>query len=123
MNITSSARMLIRHVRLFRIMSISRTSPAIIKFRENANLNVGRNFCSVFSKSPDYSSDSQLLELSVFEPICVQTLEALTEYFEEIVEADNKLMNGDVSYSVSYLVYIVFHNNCIYSVFFFRTVY
>lgn len=102
MNITQPSRMLIRNFRLLSVVQISRTVPEIIRIHQNNNLNLTRrNFCSVFSKSPDYSSDVQQLDLTVFEPICIQTLESLTDYFEEVVESDSKLVNGDVSYSVS----------------------
>lgn len=102
MNITQPLRMLIRNFRLFSVVQISKTVPAIIRSHQNNNLNCARrNFCSVFSKSPDYSSEVQQLELTVFEPICIQTLESLTDYFEEIVESDSKLVNADVNYSVS----------------------
>jgi len=102
MNITQPSRVLIKNLRLLRVVQISRTVPALIRFHQNDNLNCAkRNFCSVFSKSPDYSSEVHQLDLAVFEPICMQTLESLTEYFDEVVESDSKLINGDVSYSVS----------------------
>lgn len=56
--------------------------------------------CSVFSKSPEYSHVAQL-DLTKFESECKQTLESLTDYFDEIVENDMKLVNPDVAYSVS----------------------
>ncbi|KAL7041035.1 hypothetical protein ACKWTF_000590 [Chironomus riparius] len=100
MNITQPWRMLIRNLKQFRVVQISRAVPVIIRNHQNNNFNCARrNLCSVFSKSPDYASEVQHLELSAFEPICIQTLESLTEYFDEIVEADSKLVNGDVNYS------------------------
>ena len=102
MNITQPWRMLIRNLRQFRVVRISRVVPAIVRNHQFNDFNCARrNFCSVFSKSPDYASEMQQLDLSAFEPICIQTLESLTEYFDEIVEADSKLVNGDVNYAVS----------------------
>lgn len=99
MNITQQSRMLIRNYKILRFVQISRTCSQILK--SYPKVVISRNFCSVFSKSPDYTQDGQLIDISTFEPICTQTLEALTDYFEEIVDADGKLINGDVSYSVS----------------------
>jgi hypothetical protein len=62
--------------------------------------NFHRNF-SVFSKSPDYS-EVPLMDLMTFEAVCAETIESLTDYFEEIVEADPKLQNADIAYSVSF---------------------
>jgi hypothetical protein len=43
-----------------------------------------------------------MMDLAVYEAACAETLETLTEYFDEIIEADDKLNNvADVSYSVS----------------------
>lgn len=56
--------------------------------------------CSVFSKSPDYSHVAQM-DLTKFESECKRTLEKLTEYFDEIVENESKLVGSDVAYSVS----------------------
>lgn len=55
---------------------------------------------SVFSKSPDYS-EVPLMDLLTYEAISSETLEALTDCFEELVEADSKFSNGDVAYAVS----------------------
>lgn len=58
-----------------------------------------RNF-SVFSKSPDYS-EVPLMDLVTFEAKSMEALEALTDYFDELVESDPKLAKADVAYSVS----------------------
>lgn len=102
MNITQQSRMIIRNLKVLRVVQIPRTCPAIVKRQQKFTFNFPtRNFCSVFSKSPDYLQDSQLLDLKIFDPICSQTLESLTDYFEEIVEADSKFQSADVNYSVS----------------------
>lgn len=36
-----------------------------------------------------------------FEALCAETIESLTDYFEEIVDADPTLATADVAYSVS----------------------
>ena len=95
MNITRYSRVLSRLTRLPIIQRAPSMSTTIRKFNSN------RNFSSVFSKSPDYESGSDLMDVAKFEPLCAEVLETLTDYFEEIVEADDKLINSDVAYSVS----------------------
>jgi frataxin len=73
--------------------------PAIVRLNQNVKISVARNFSSVFSKSPEYS-EAPVVDIATFEPLCAATLESLTDYFEEIVEADERLVNADVSYSV-----------------------
>lgn len=41
------------------------------------------------------------MDLMAYESLSSETLESLTDYFEEIVDADPKLANADVAYSVS----------------------
>ncbi|RZC38736.1 frataxin -like, mitochondrial, partial [Asbolus verrucosus] len=41
----------------------------------------------------------QLVDHATFEKVCEETLESLTEYFEQIVEEADNLKSGDVSYS------------------------
>lgn len=53
----------------------------------------------MFSKSPDYS-ETPLMDLVMFESLSSETLESLTDYFEEIVETDPKLKSADIEYSV-----------------------
>ncbi|KAG5675789.1 hypothetical protein PVAND_005663 [Polypedilum vanderplanki] len=98
MNITRHSRVLIRNLRYLTSCKISRTSSTILKYYKNEEFVFVRNFSSVFSKSPEYT-EVPLVDLATFEPICAETLETLTEYFEEIVEADEKLVNADISYS------------------------
>jgi hypothetical protein len=38
---------------------------------------------------------------AVFEEVCGETLESLTDYFEELIENADHLRGSDVSYSVS----------------------
>lgn len=41
------------------------------------------------------------MDLVTFESSCNDTLESLTDYFEELVETDPNLQNADIGYSVS----------------------
>lgn len=40
------------------------------------------------------------LDIATFEKLCDETLDSLTEYFEELVEAATHLQAADVSYGV-----------------------
>jgi hypothetical protein len=53
-----------------------------------------------FSTSPTQESQDSVVDIATFEKVCEETLESLTEYFEEIVEEAYNLKSGDVSYSV-----------------------
>lgn len=100
MNITRLARDVIRctrYTRFLSIRSLSQLSPAVFRLRDGYRNN--RNF-SVFSKSPDYS-EVPLMDSVTFESLSSETLESLTDYFEELVEADPKLKTADIEYSVS----------------------
>lgn len=99
MNITRHSRSLFRFLRIPATFRTTRTTVTLLNNTKFHQIKEIRNFSSVFSKSPDYN-DQQQMDLAVFEPVCTATLDALTEYFEEIVEADEKLTNGDVAYSV-----------------------
>lgn len=102
MNLTRYSRAVLRLIKAPLICETSRRTPTIVKYHLNNKIITHRNFCStVFSKSPDYQQNEELMDLTKFEPLCAETLESLTDYFEEIVEADEKLGSSDVSYSVS----------------------
>nr|CAI5826651.1 unnamed protein product [Callosobruchus analis] len=53
--------------------------------------------------SPRYSTsldtENDHLDSNLYEKVCEETLESLTEFFEELVETHDKLATGDVSYS------------------------
>lgn len=98
MNITRCVRVLNRFTRVPFMLKTSKISSTILQNKQNSILS--QRFCSKFSKSPDYVADSQLMDIAIFEPLCMETLEALTDYFDEVVEADEKLAKGDVAYSV-----------------------
>lgn len=53
--------------------------------------NCNKNYCTV--------TDS--LDPITFEKICEETLESLSEYFEELIENSSHLNSADVSYAVS----------------------
>lgn len=55
---------------------------------------ISKHFGSVTSQSKDISD-------KLFEVICQETLESLTEYFEELVDTNPKFNAADVSYNVS----------------------
>ncbi|XP_063906764.1 frataxin homolog, mitochondrial-like [Zophobas morio] len=46
-----------------------------------------------------FSTSGDLVDALTFEKACDETLESLTEYFEQIVEEDDSFKSGDVSYS------------------------
>lgn len=98
MNITRCVRVMGGFSRVPLMIKTSKVPLTILQNKHN--LILSQTFCSKFSKSPDYVADNQLMDIAVFEPLCVETLEALTDYFEEVVEADEKLSKGDVAYSV-----------------------
>lgn len=53
-----------------------------------------RNYCA-----PSPKQDDQI-DVAAFEKVCDETLDSLTEYFEEIVEAAAHLDGADVTYGV-----------------------
>lgn len=90
----------------FRVSSIAaQTFSHRLTINEIAPL---RSFSSVFSKSPDYS-EVPLMDLVTFEEKSAEALEALTDYFDELVESDPKLAKADVAYSV--IFFLEFHDN------------
>jgi hypothetical protein len=93
-------REVLRRSRLFAVPRISPACSSINSLQPSHEFRNRRVF-SVFSKSPEYSSDAPLMDLLKFEGLCSETLESLTDYFEEVVESDPKLSNADVAYSVS----------------------
>ncbi|CAH1994559.1 unnamed protein product [Acanthoscelides obtectus] len=50
-----------------------------------------------YSTSPDLSNDQ--LDSNLYEKVCDETLESLTEFFEELIENHDQLAAGDVQYS------------------------
>lgn len=53
-----------------------------------------------YSYSTSNSSEHQLVDAAKFEKVCEETLESLSEYFEELVERAEHLKSPDVNYSV-----------------------
>lgn len=45
-------------------------------------------------------NEEKLVDSVVFEQVCEETLESLSDYFEELLEKTNNLPAADVSYSV-----------------------
>lgn len=61
------------------------------------------HYYTAVSRINSYSTSilsEELVDSNVFEKVCEETLESLTEFFEEIVESKETLKNGDVTYSV-----------------------
>lgn len=56
-----------------------------------------KQFSSSASKNLDVQVDPAL-----FEDICNETLESLTDYFEQLVEEAPNLKGADITYSVSF---------------------
>lgn len=101
MNFTKISRDIIKCSRLLRIVQVSSVSPAILRCQSQVLFFNGRRNFSVFSKSPDYNSEAPLMDLVAYETVSSEALEALTDYFEELVDADPKLNKSDIAYSVS----------------------
>lgn len=104
MSITTNLFRLARsNLRLLRLTRCVTQQPTLVKlierYSDNVNKSPKRCFCSVFSKSPEYSDVAQM-DLVKFEQVCGTAIESMTEYFEEIIDADPTLKNSDVSYSV-----------------------
>lgn len=91
-------------LRQTRFLRLTRASAACSTFLRSPQKNEFHNLCrdfSVFSKSPDYS-EVPLMDLLVYETLSTETLESLTDYFEQIVDTDAKLKSADVVYSVNF---------------------
>lgn len=56
----------------------------------------------------NYSTSSNAKSLE-FEKACVETLESLNDYFEELVENSEHLKSADVSYSVMFSIITYFY--------------
>lgn len=101
--LTRVARDVLRRTRFLSFTRITPTCATALRLPQNFEFhNLCRRDFSVFSKSPEYS-EVPLMDLLTFESLCSETLESLTDYFEEIVEADPNLQNADIAYSVSLL--------------------
>lgn len=98
--LTRLSRVILRRTRF---LSFTRATVASSTFHHSLQKNAFHNLreFSVFSKSPDYS-EVPLMDLLVYESLSSETLESLTDYFEELVEADPKLKNADIAYSVKF---------------------
>lgn len=51
--------------------------------------------------TPSAKEDDIVIDIGAFEKVCDETLDSLTEYFEELIEAAPHLDTADVSYGVS----------------------
>lgn len=101
MILTRFSREILKCSRLLRIVKVPATSPAILRRQSRVLIYNGQRNFSVFSKSPDYNSEAPLMDLVNYEAVSSEALEALTDYFEELVDADPKLNKSDIAYSVS----------------------
>lgn len=45
---------------------------------------------------------ASLIDLATFETVCSDTLEALCDYFEEVLEKSSNLKSADVTFGVSF---------------------
>lgn len=101
MNITRLSREVIKCTRLLAIRRTSVARASLIYLSQKAQFRHDQHKkFSVFSKSPDYS-EVPLMDLLTYETLSSETLESLTDYFEELVEAEAKFANADIAYSVS----------------------
>lgn len=52
---------------------------------------------------PSNNLDEALVDANTYEIVCNETLEALSDYFDEIVESNPALKDADIIYGVSFL--------------------
>lgn len=48
-------------------------------------------------------AQEELIDSNVYEKVCEETLDSLSEYFEELVEVASHLKSADVSYGVRFI--------------------
>ncbi|XP_045483207.1 frataxin, mitochondrial [Harmonia axyridis] len=90
----------IRLVRNLRYASRLSKLTSHLKFEENIPFKIplSHNFntrSNIFIQNRDNSSLSD----SLYEKVCQETLQSLTEFFEELQEEQPELVNGDISYN------------------------
>ncbi|XP_018575890.1 frataxin, mitochondrial [Anoplophora glabripennis] len=95
-----------RYLRKIRLSTFSWESRQPIHNNFNNISNVAAQTCLHHFTMPCVKSyatvvpDSEaLVDSNVFEKVCEETLESLTEFFEELMERKETLKNADVSYS------------------------
>lgn len=98
MSVTRISRAVFKQIR-FTSFRVAPASVQTLSHRQTINKIASRRNFSVFSKSPDYS-EAPVMDLVTFETKSSGALEALTDYFDELVESDPKLSKADVAYSV-----------------------
>lgn len=110
MNITRFTREVIRRTKIASIRRISTAHPAFLRIQPKVEFHNGSRVFSAFSKSPDYS-EVPVMDQVTFESLCAETIESLTDYFEEIVDADPTLATADIAYSVNLMTFCNLHVN------------
>lgn len=101
MILTRLTREFIKRSRFIGTRRLSSLAPAVTHLSSIHGFRGDRRSFSAFSKSPDYS-EVPLMDLLTFESLCSETLESLTDYFEVLVETDQRLKSADIEYSVSF---------------------
>lgn len=97
---------IIKCKRVLSVRQISARVPSVFQCASKVSFHNERRNFSVFSKSPDYNSEAPLMDLVLYEAESSEALEALTDYFEELVDADPKHNKADIAYSVSFTISI-----------------
>ena len=104
-----SRRCLYRHRRCANLENVAEQPLVTVLF--------GRILASVHNEKCRFTTnvvEHEPMSLVEFEKVSDETLESLTEYFEELIETVPHLDNADVSYSVS-ITLIVCVGNCVSS--------
>lgn len=71
------------------------------------NLQIFQNFVNnkEFNTLPPIDPIGKgILDINTFEVVCSDTIEALCDYFEELVESSSHLQNSDITYGVMSLL-------------------
>lgn len=75
------------------------TNPTLINYLNQVNIS-NQNFINLRNLCSINEIDSVF-----FEKVCEETLDSLSEYFEEIIDNSTYLKSADVSYSVGSFIY------------------
>ncbi|XP_053603807.1 frataxin homolog, mitochondrial [Plodia interpunctella] len=94
-------RSLLRTSRWLARKQIDLIPNAVVRVRSFSFLDQNQSFIYQrnFASSSDNVERSKVLDQAVFEEICNETLESLSEYFEELVEQAPNLKGADITFS------------------------
>lgn len=90
----------IKIIQNFRHMcNLSKFAIHFTKFEEKTLHKISSTHSNEYNKYSQIRKCSFLSD-SLYDKVCRETLESLTEYFEELQEQHLELINGDISYNV-----------------------